>query len=129
MNSAGESSVFRHFRLPIYLFLLSEYLSVAPEGMQTNDALHHEVALTHGPSLHILRKLSHFLSITSCSSYTKQRMMWYTKLRSWYFSESLSFKESCFWKSLLVLCLPVKCHMIFAIPDEQFFKVKAIHCK
>lgn len=93
MNSAGESSVFRNFRLPIYLFLLSEYLSVAPEGMQTNDALHHGVTLTHGPSLHILRKLSHFLSITSDSSYTKPSMMWYTKLRSWYFSESLSLKE------------------------------------
>lgn len=68
MDSGGESSGFRHFRLLIYLFLLSEYLSVAPEGMQTNAALHHKVTLTHGTSLHILRKLSHFLSITSCFS-------------------------------------------------------------
>lgn len=63
MNSGGESSVFRHFRLLSYLFLLSEYLSGAPEGMQTNDALHHEVTLTHGPSLHILRKLISFQSL------------------------------------------------------------------
>lgn len=58
VNSGGDSSVFRHFRLLIYLFLLSEYLSVPPEGVQTNEALHHLVTQIRNQFTYIKQTLS-----------------------------------------------------------------------
>lgn len=123
MNIGGD------FRLLTYLFLLSEYLSVAPEGVQTNDALHHTATLTHGTSLHILRKLSHSLSIISCSSYIKSSMMWSLNEEILLFFRKSAFKRELLLEKPISLYLPVKYHMIFAISNEELFKVKDIHCK